>query len=90
MNINFSRTQQHGKNNIHIQLGNPWSRNELGIGGGANIIENWDKTSCDGMSIEIETSYLYTHTLINKEQLHYSIFVAKMLNIKHILVWQRG
>lgn len=68
MNINFIRTQQHGKNSIHIQLGNPWSRNELRIGGGgANIIENRDKTSCDGMPIEIETSYLYIRTLINKE-----------------------
>ena len=44
MNINFSRTQQNGRNNIHIQLGSPRSRAELGIGGGgARIIENCDK-----------------------------------------------
>ena len=32
MDINFSRTQQH-QNSVHIQLRNPWSRNEFGIDG---------------------------------------------------------
>lgn len=67
MNINFSQTQQRSKNNIHIQLGNSWSRNELGIGDGAHIIENWEKTSCEGISVEIEVAVIcmYTHTQSN-------------------------
>lgn len=55
MEINFSRTQQH-QNSVHIQLRNPWSRNEFGIDGSATCNGKSGQNEFVGISIEIEAN----------------------------------
>lgn len=86
MNINFSRTQQRGKNNIHIQLGNPWSRNELGVGGDAHVIGNGNTTGCNGVSWE-QTLVVRVHTHLHINGNYTVVFLG---NIKHTPAWQHS